>query len=119
MLGLNRAQQVRVQAQSFHNGGSDLTGLDQIVKRGSLVLRVRDNQQNVAVVVGKAAMLGNFGGPARINDANIGSDDDVWSPGIGKWIVELQGERRAGKKLPLPKQAFIGSQRCDALAVWL
>jgi len=40
VLGLNRGQLVRIEAQSFQNGGSDLAGFDQIVKCGRLVLRV-------------------------------------------------------------------------------
>jgi hypothetical protein len=63
VLGLDCAQRVRVLPQCFQDGGSDLPRLDLIVEGGGLVLRIRYNQQNVAIVVSKAAMLGNLASP--------------------------------------------------------
>src|SRR5208282_2453998 len=101
MLGPYRAQLTRIQAQRLQDGRGNLARLDLIVKRGMPEAGVGDDQHHVAVVVGKAAMLGNFARPAGVDDANVGSHDDVGSAGVDQRIVELQAESRTGENLAL------------------
>lgn len=68
---LHSAQVVRIKPQCLHDSWSNLACFHLIYKRRCFVFRIRNDQQNVTVVVSEAAMLGDFLLASRVNDANI------------------------------------------------
>ena len=95
MLRAGAGELVGIEAERAQNRRRDLLVLDLVINHTSLEARVGDDQQDMGVVVGEAAMLGDLLRAAAVDRAMEWLDDDVGRAAQGR-VAELVFQLVAG-----------------------
>jgi hypothetical protein len=88
VLRAGASELVGIEAERAQNRRRDLLVLDLVINHSSFEARVSGDQQDVGVVVGEAAMLGNLRRAAAVDRAVDWLDNDIGRAAQG-WVAEL------------------------------
>jgi len=88
-LRLNGGKGRRIETQGVQNGRRDLGGAHFGADGVGFEARLRQQQNDVGVVMREAAVLGQFRRAAGVSNADVRGHDDVRRAWIRVWVVEV------------------------------
>ena len=88
----------RIEAERAQDGGRDLVGADVRVDGVRMEGGVGEQEHDVGIVVGEAAMFLELLVAAGVGDADVGCDDDVGGARIDKRRASCSSEPRRGRR---------------------
>src|SRR5208337_3980588 len=99
-LSINGIKGRRKDTQGSEDGRRHLGGAYFGADRLGLEARVGQQQNDIRVVMGEPAMLGQLLAAARVSNADVRGHDDVRRARVYGWVVVVKRKRRAVVDLP-------------------